>query len=273
VSVTVYLAQWKDRETLVRGGSLVAVALVTVALSTSVDRFVAASGLLSVDPAEGLALPAALVVGPVGIWGVALGHLLGDVAAGVAGPASVIAALGQLALGLVGYELWRRFGSTPAGVVSRRDAAAFVLVAVVGTAVASSVVGWGSVILGELPFFVVSVLQFPRWVLATLLVGFPVLVVWPRLMSYRPLTVTEGDATGPPESSKALLFVSLAWYVGGTGLSLGLYVLALVPDGTFQSLGVGWLPVVFDDPISSAVQITFGTLLFVWLLVSYRRTA
>jgi len=272
VSDTVYLTQWKDRRALSRGGSLVAVTLVSVALSVGVDRFVVAPGPLSVDPAEGLALPAALVVGPVGAGGVALGHLLADVATGVAGPASVVGALGQLVLGLVGYELWKRFGSTPAGVTSRHDVGAFVLVAVVGTTVASSVVGWGNVVLGEFPFFVASLLWFPGWVLATLVVGLPVLVVWPRYVDTHPVTAVETDTDRPARTSGSLVFASLAWYLGGTALSLGFYVLSLVPGGTFRSLGVGAVSTVFEEPVSSAVQVTFGAVLFVWLLVSYRRS-
>jgi len=266
---TLSSVQWRGRDDLVGAGTLVLVTLVVVTLSLVPGRFVV-WGPLSVDPAGGLALPAALVVGPVGAWGAALGHLVVDVTRGVAGPSSVFGALGQLGLGLVGYRLWHWFGSIPADVTSRRDVGAFAFVALVAAMAASAIVGWGAVVLGEAPFFVASVLRFPSLVLSTLLVGLAVLVVWSALdASWQP-----GDRAREPDRSstalRSLVLASVGWYLAGTALSLGFYVFSLVPDPAVRSLGLGGL-LVLDSGLSTTIQITVGAVLFVWLLVSYGR--
>lgn len=266
---TLYSAQWGDRADLVQGGSLVLVTLAVVALSMVPGRFVV-WGPLSVDPGKGLALPAALLVGPVGAWGAALGHLVVDVTRGVADLSSVFGALGQLVFGLVGYRLWHWVGSIPADVTSRRDIGAFALVALVGAMAASAVVGWGQVVLGDAPFFVASVLWFPSLVLSTVVVGLAVFFLWARLDTSRQSTDRERVLDRSSTQLHSLALVSVGWYLGGTALSLGFYVFSLVPDPAVRSLGLGRL-LVLDSGVSTTILVTVSAVLFVWLLVSSLR--
>lgn len=266
---TLYSVQWRGRDDIVRGGSLVLVTLAVVTLSIVPGRFVV-WGPLSVDLAAGLTLPAALVLGSVGAWGAAIGHLVVDVTRGVAGPSSVFGALGQLLFGLVGYRLWHRVGTTLGDVTSRRDIGTFVFIALVGAMLASSIVGLGDVVLGDAPFFVATVLWFPSLVVSTVVVGCPVLFLWSRLGTSRQSTDREHGPDRPPTQFRSLAFASVGWFLGVTALSLGFYVFLLVPDPAVRSLGLGKL-LVLDSELSTTIQITVSAVLFVWLLVSYVR--
>jgi len=246
-----------------------------VSLSLFPGRVVLIPGRLSVELAEGIALPAALLLGPAGAGGAALGSVLSDLIAGAIGPLSVFGAVGQLFLGLVGYELWQRFGSMPPELASGRDVGVLGLAALVGGMTATSIVGWGYAALGEFPFFVATVLELPGLLVAAVGVSVPTLLVLPKLRERRKLIgfVTDPapgvDRTTAP--STASLLLPVAWYLTGTTLSVGYQAYELVPDGTFRSFNLGVLLVFDNDTVfgdgGTHFQLVLGSFLFVALVV------
>jgi len=246
-----------------------------VSLSLFPGRVVLIPGRLSVEIAEGIALPAALLLGPAGAGGAALGSVLSDLIVGVTGPLSVFGAFGQLFLGLVGYELWQRFGSMPPELASARDVGVLGLAALVGGMTATSIVGWGYAAFGEFPFFVATVLELPRVLIAAVGVSVPPLLVLPELRERRKLiSVVTDPAPGVDRTtapSTASLLLPVAWYLTGTALSVGYQVYELVPDETLRSFNIGLLLVFDNDAIfgdgGTRFQLVLGSFLFVALVV------
>jgi len=246
-----------------------------VSLSLFPARIVLIPGRLSVEIAEGIALPAGLLFGPVGAGGAALGSVLSDVIAGVAGPLSLFGAFGQLFFGLVGYELWKRFGSLPPGLATVRDVGVLGLVALVGGMAATAIVGWGYAALGEYPFFVATVLEFPGLLIAAVGVSVPVLLVLSKVRERRGVIGVVTDPTPERDrtakSSTTSLLIPVVWYLAGTGLSVGYQVYELVPEETFRSFELGLLLVFNNDAVfgdsGTHFQIVLGSFLFVVLVV------
>lgn len=246
------------------------VALSVVAFSVVPGRVVLVPGLVSVAPAAGLVLPATILFGPVGAWGIALGYVLADGLAGALGALTVVGALGQLALGYVGADLWRRFGSTPAGVKGVRDAGAFGLAALVGAVAATAAVGWAGAALGRVPFLVAA-LSLPSLFLATLAVGLPVLVVATRVRGFLP----DNDSLprlDPLARPRVLVPVVLGWAVVATVVSVGFQVFATVPASGVRTYGLGALLVFRNSslvgPNVATIQSVLGGLAIAALAVT-----
>jgi energy-coupling factor transport system substrate-specific component len=240
-------------------------------------RFVVVPGYVSVAPADGVALPAALLFGPPGAWGAALGTLL----SGPFGPLSAFEALAELLFGVVGYELWQR--AIPGAPLAKsvpttpRQVGSLLLIGLLGTLGATAVVGWGGAALGQFPFFIATVPELPGVVLATLIVGGPALVVVPRLVARLEVPVTV--ATAGPERARStvrLALVSVGWYIIGTGLSLGYQVYELVPPERFRAYGLGLLVLFGDDAVfgdaGANVQMLLGAVMLIAVLLLCRRT-
>lgn len=254
-----------------------AVAVTSLLFSLVPGRFVVAPGYVSVAPADGVALPASLLFGPPGAWGAALGTLL----SGPFGPLSAFEALADLLFGFVGYELWRR--AVPGVPLAKsvpttpRQVGGLLLVGLLGTLGAAAVGGWGGAALGQFPFFVATVPELPGVVLATVMIGGPALVAVPRLLARLEVPVTA--ATGGPErarSSVRLALVPVAWYIVGTGLSLGYQVYELVPPELFRAYGLGLLVLFGDDAVfgdaGANVQVLLGAVMLIAVLILSRRT-
>jgi hypothetical protein len=252
----------------------VVVAALHVALAIVAGRLVVLPGLLSLDLAEGLTLPATLLVGPPGALGSAVGYVLADGLSGPVGVLTVVGGLGHVVLGLVGYELWRRLSGVIPCVTTVRSLAAFVGVALFASVAATAFVGWGYVVSGAFPFYVSTVLELPGLFVATVAVGLPFHGIASRLRE--PGTRLAGPA--PPATATApVLFVCLVvgWYLSGTVLSIGYELFDVVSERAFRSYGVEFLlgfesnPVLGEDG-SNAQAVVGSTVVLALFVLGYR---
>ena len=97
------------------------------------------------------AVPLGVIVGPAAAWGLAIGWLLRDLATGVLGPSSVVHALADGALVLLGAVLWRG-RSLPGREVTRSalaKAELLVLVAFTAAVGSASLLVWGLTLVGN----------------------------------------------------------------------------------------------------------------------------
>lgn len=246
------------------------VAALHVALTLAPGRFVLLPGLVSVDLAEGITLPATLLVGPLGALGSAVGYVLADGLSGSVGPLTVVGGLGHVLLGLVGYDLWRRLSGTEPDVATVRDFATFVFVTLFASVAATAFVGWGYVVSGTFPFYVSTVLELPGLFVATVAVGFPVLGIASRL---RERGARLAEPAPPVAVAAPVLFGCLVvgWYLSGTALSVGYELFDVVSERAFRTYGVEFLLVFENNPVlaenASNVQAVVGSTVVLALFV------
>jgi len=250
-------------------------------------------GLLVVQPASGLALPLTVLFGPGAALGAAIGALAGDVAVGSLAPISLVESGSQLLLGGLGWLYWRELdpfgaGRRPLGAAGRAGAAV-----AVSSAGAAAFLAWGSELLAVAPFHLAAVEAGGEYVLATLVVLAPYLVVSTRADGFggrlrRPRAAPSptGDRGPSPRTdgrrsrTVALLSLPVAWVLVGTIGSVGYRVLETIPPTDFVERGVGVLLVVHQPglfgPGAVAVQAVFGSFVvavFGALVVGGGRTA
>lgn len=249
----------REGRPLARVRTVAVTAAVYVVLSVFPGRFVLSAGHLSVAPAEGVSLVAALLAGPFGAVGGAVGYIVVDGVTDSLAPATAFGAAGRLLLGLVGYRLWWRTMGRPPRLTTVRDALAFAVAAVLGVMTGTAVVGWGYVVLGQAPFFVATVLEFPALFVATVSVGGPVLAftTWLREGIPDPSDHRRVDHSG-------LLIAPVLWYLSGTGLSMLLQMYQVVPATALQERGLGWVRILEHGRL---IQIGLGLVLFCVLTV------
>jgi hypothetical protein len=247
------------------------VSLVTATLSVVPGRVLLVSGLASFDPGQGVSPVAALALGPTGAWAAGLGYLLSRLVAGGLDALALVYALGYVVSGRVTLVVWNAVAAdapcpvAPARLVRR--VGAFLVAALVGVTAAAAVVGWGYESLGAYPFFVGSALELPGWLLATVPVGVPALLV----LSYLPVPLgRETDRASP----RGVVAVAVVWFVAGTVLSAGYRVYELVPEAEFHSRGLDVLTVFGTDAVfgfaGARLQLVAGSFLFaaLWLSLS-----
>jgi len=244
-----------------------------VLLSLFPGRFVLLSGLLSVDLAEGIPLAAALVFGPVGALGAMLGYVLSTGINGAISMVTVFDSLGHLLLGLAGYEVWKRFGSTPPTLSSVRDFGVFALSALVGVITATAVVGWGYAVSSEFSFFISSILELPGLLVATVGIGVPSLLVAPKLRESSVFGKTLTAADGKSMIPALLLVVFVGWYLTGTAMSIGYNLFDVISPRGFRIRGLGFL-LWFDNNVilgknGTNIQSVVGSMVVVSMVVFY----
>ena len=273
----------RDAVTLVVG---VAAAYSTLSLVTRGLVVLPAASL--VDPASALPLPLTLLLGPAAAVGAGVGVVARDVASGAPGFVTAFEAASQFLLGALGHVYWREFGPTEVdGDRARWFGGALprlALAAVVASCGAAAFLAWGRELLGLAPFAVTALDATVEYVLATLLVGLPLLLGTVRVLGAeeRLATATRGGRPGPdpdrgPEpgpgpgarASRRLLLVSLpvAWLAAGTVGAVGYRALETTPPAYLVDRGLGVLLLLYRPglfgPGAVNVQVVFGSLVVV----------
>lgn len=142
------MAWWDERTRLATGYRKVwasadgPTTIVRIALGIAIIHLIAVVLFAQSGLPGALAVPLAVVFGPAGVWGVAIGAGIGWLATSGIGVAPVFAALGTLAAGLVGRSLWLQL----AYPYRRRPGSA--LLAIVPVALVGTTVGTGAATVG-----------------------------------------------------------------------------------------------------------------------------
>lgn len=260
------------RETV---GVVIATAVGYTALALAVGSL-PVPGFLSV--AAGVALPLALLFGPVAGWGVAAGVVLAALLRGSFGPPTLAAVAAVLVLAALGPRLWgavpRLSSGDPPTALSARAVLEYVAVALVSVVAAAATVGWGYELLGVAPFHLVALPTVLPLAATTLAVGPPLLIAGGRFADRLPVR------TPAPHPSRAAALGAVLvplWVAAGAVVSLGFRVAQSLAPTTFTSRGLDVLVTLVDPALvgqgGRRVQVVLGAvaLLLVATLVTRPR--
>lgn len=208
------LPRWKRGE-----GAWTAILLAAAAAGVGLvsSRLFGTPSLVSV-----FAVPLGVTVGPVAVWGLAVGWLLRDLATGIVGPSSLVYALADGTLVLLGAVLWR--GRTfPDSPVSRSALATVgVLVGVAFTAAVGSacLLLWGLALVGDASPAALGPVVFVRRVVPATVLVLPAVAAlsalpWPATIERRePVDGVAADSPVPVRVVAALGTVFATWFGG-----------------------------------------------------------
>lgn len=107
-------------------------------------------GVTELRPGVAFVILCAILFGPAGAWGAAIGNTIGDLAGGL-GPGTLVGFFANLLFGLVPYKVYRAFGLEDATPRSAPDIAVFVAASAAGSGACAVMVGWGIQSLGLWP--------------------------------------------------------------------------------------------------------------------------
>jgi hypothetical protein len=255
---------------------------VGVAVVTAAGYAALALGALPVPGyhsfAAGLALPLALLFGPVVGWGLAAGVILTALGRGSLAPVTLALLASVLVLALLGPHFAARFGPTLGRPADRsaRTLAGYGLVVLVATSAAAATLGWAFELLGAGPFHLVAGPAFLGLLGSSLLCGVPLFALAARFGDRLPLA--ERPPTTAHPSGRVLLgaLVAPAWLLAGTVASVGFRVGQSLLPTTFTSRGLDFLLVVLDPALVGGggrrVQVVLGAVSLVAIAALVRAT-
>ncbi|THE65745.1 QueT transporter family protein [Salinadaptatus halalkaliphilus] len=214
------------------------VAAVYAALLIPFAGFVVVPGITAVRPGNVIPVIFGIMFGPAAAWGSAIGNLINDIFAGTFGPGSLFGFIGNFFFGLLGYKLWGNLGPLSSGVEpdfrenTIRQLVEFVAIAAAASAVCAAIIAWGLEVLGLFPFSVLGTVIFANNLIATVVLGPPLLyLTYPRIkemgLLYPDLLhdedVPDVGLGRARTAALGLLAVSIIWVTVGIAISLGVY--------------------------------------------------
>ncbi|WP_306054265.1 QueT transporter family protein [Natronococcus wangiae] len=228
------VTMWRDTRMIM----LVAVvAAVYAALLIPFAGFVIIPGITAVRPGNVIPVIFGLTFGPAAAWGSAIGNLINDIFGGTFGPGSAFGFVGNFFFGMLGYKLWGNLGPLSSGVEPDfrenvgRQFLEFVAVAVAASAACAAIIAWGLEVLGLFPFSVLGTVILLNNVIATVVLGPPLLyLTYPRIKRMGllyPDLLHDDDMpdAGPGRAQTAafgLLTIAIVWVIVGIAISLGI---------------------------------------------------
>ncbi|MFC6825393.1 hypothetical protein [Halopelagius fulvigenes] len=244
------------------------------ALETALRSLFSLPSLSAFELTSALPIPLVLVVGPVALWGVPVGYVLGDVTSNAVGAHTLVGACAHLYLGYSASRLAGRLGIdapvSASSLAGRTVVGRFLLVVGVAAAGAAAVVGWGSEVVHRAPFFVAAPSAFAEFFLVTLAFALP----WVRILrsaaaagvptvDVRPRGAGELDV-------RRVVGATLAWVLLGTAGSVGYRTFEKIPAQYFVSHGAEYA-LLLDRPAlfgagAGRVQAVFGAVCLSLLL-------
>ncbi|MEW6750471.1 MAG: QueT transporter family protein [Candidatus Latescibacterota bacterium] len=202
-------------------------------------------GYTEFRPANAIPVVFSLLFGPAVAWGTAFGNLIGDLF-GTLGLGSIGGFVGNFFYGYVPYKVWGHMGIFSAGgpLDSRTPRALLEhgLVALLASAACAAIVGFGTDVLGLVPFGVLaSVIALNNLLAAGILGPLLLWLLYPRARRWDILWTDVMDAAQTARPPRAGVGVVLMW-VGGLGalvagilVSTGLYAALPFTFGTGAS--------------------------------------
>ena len=191
----------------------------------------------------------AILFGPAGAWGCAIGNLVGDFF-GTIGVGSIFGFIGNFLFAFAAYKLWYQlpFISSDNEPVINSGAkfVKWVVVCIGGAAALTSSLSWGvSGVLSLLPYPVFSTIVFPNNLVAALILGAPLLALVYRRLKRAGLIFT--DIMAPDEvklAGRSVVPGQIMVWVGLIGSIALSYVLGLAFD-----MSIGLMLAVITLPL------------------------
>lgn len=234
------------------------VALTVVIAAVYMATLIPSSGLVIIPGFTtirlGTVLPVVfgLLYGPAAAWGAAIGNLASDVFGGTLTFGSVFGFVGNFLLGFVPYRLWGNLGFLSSDdepdMRSLDQIPEFLAVALAASAATGAVIGWGTDMLGLLPFSVLATIVTVNDFLVAAVLGPPILyVMYPQMKAANLLYVHLMPPDDLPAVSRSrqrraaavLASAALVW----AGLGVTVSVWEGIPPGTIPGeavlVGVG----------------------------------
>jgi energy-coupling factor transport system substrate-specific component len=192
----------------------------------------------------------AILFGPAGAWGCAIGNLVGDFF-GTIGVGSIFGFIGNFLFAFAAYKLWYQLplisSDNEPVINSGAKFVKWVVVCIGGAAALTSSLSWGvSGVLSLLPYPVFSTIVFPNNLVAGLILGAPLLALVYRRLKRAGLVFT--DIMAPDEvklAGRSVVPGQIMVWVGLVGSIALSYVLGLAFDMSIGlTLAVITLPLV-----------------------------
>lgn len=200
-------------------------------------------GFTEVRPAVAVPLVFGLLFGPAAAWGSGLGNVIGDFFGGTLSLGSLFGFVGNFLFALTPYKLLG--GAGAARRPAWRETGLFLASAVVASAVCAATVGWGTDVLGILPFTALGSVIFANNALVGIVLG-PVFLrlVRPRVTSWHLLwtEIMEPEPSSPLSHRTGVVLMTIGGIgalAAGLALSMGLYGGELFAFGAGQTAAAG----------------------------------
>jgi energy-coupling factor transport system substrate-specific component len=150
----------KELITMWKYNTMVALTLLTAGIYTlflvPFKSITLIPGFTEIRPASLIPVLSGMLFGPAGVWGAALGNLIGD-CFGTLSPASIFGFFGNFLYSYLAYKLWSVVGfrnteNKPPLINSARKLVHFGVISFTATAACAASIAWGTDILRLVPF-------------------------------------------------------------------------------------------------------------------------
>ncbi len=177
-------------------------------------------GVTEIRPGVAFVLLCSLLFGPAGAWGAAIGNTIGDFFGGL-GVGTLVGFLGNLALGMVPYKLWRGLGLGEPDPERRFGVLKIAFVSVAASGACAFIVGAAIAYIGA-PFrFLANTILITNSIVCVALGPFLLKAIYPRVkaqgLRYQDIL---GEPARPRGRGKRLAAALVALAVAG-GIAAG----------------------------------------------------
>jgi len=229
--------------------------VVLVALSAAIyaavlipfKGFAIVPGFIEIRPANVFPVVLGLLFGPAGVWGAAIGNLIGDFF-GTLTIGSVGGFVGNFFLALLPYKMWsayfRRDENMETNVDSGKKLGVYVALVILASVVCAVIISWWIDLLGLVPFTAaLALIVFNNAIMAGVLGPILLLALYPRVKRWGLLWIEIMEPEEVSASRFQWLGNVLVW-IGGLGGALVGLLLGLGAQAP-QNLGVGLAVIPF----------------------------
>lgn len=240
-----------DRIQVGRWGNLLTLAGLSagfVLVSTLATQVFVVTGVFRFDPAIGLVIPFSIAFGWIGIAASVAGVAIRDGMHVGLDEVTLLVGVAHVATGIVAMQLadhvLAEIKNKNARTVARW-VGGFVLLAVVGGAIAGTMIGVGGELLGFGPTYLAPFIAM-QYTIATIAIGVP--LVWISQLIH----VGRSDPSRRPDRSRfvpMVTVVALGWLVVASVGSLGFYNLQRIPTWALYDAGLGALTILADPTL------------------------
>jgi energy-coupling factor transport system substrate-specific component len=200
----------------------------------------------------------ALMFGPAGAWGAAIGNAIADVFGGTLTLGSFFGFFGNFFLGYTYYKLWGNLGPLSSGdepfMSSLKQLGEFWVITLVAASVLAAFISWGLTVLGFFPFVVIAVTALlMHFIIPSILTPPVMYLVYPRVKEIGLLypEVMDPDdlrSVAPGRQQTAaigILAVALVWEFLGIGISVSQGGRIPYIQGSVAEIGTSQISIIF----------------------------
>jgi energy-coupling factor transport system substrate-specific component len=229
--------------------------VVLVALSAAIyaavlipfKGFAIVPGFIEIRPANVFPVVLGLLFGPAGVWGAAIGNLIGDFF-GTLTIGSVGGFVGNFFLALLPYKMWstyfRRDENMETNVDSGKKLGVYIALVILASVVCAVIISWWIDLLGLVPFTAaLALIMFNNAIMAGVLGPILLLALYPRVKRWG-LLWTEIMEPEEVSASRFQWLGNVLVWIGGLGGALVGLLLGLGAQAP-QNLGVGLAVIPF----------------------------